>query len=124
MSTSRRRRGLSYAVGIGALALSIRPASPFAPTEVYRPVEAISYVLGSIRAVGYFQTVDGQCEVTLMIAEVFDPDRAAPRPATRLHFAMRPRQAAALTSEEGPEMVLSCGGEAATVEVARDAAKP
>jgi hypothetical protein len=122
MSTSRRRHGLSCAVGVGALVLSIRPASSFAPT--YRPVEAISYVLGSIRAVGYFRTVDGQCEITLMTAEVFDPDRAAPGPATRLHFAMRPRQVAALASEEGPEMVLSCGGEAATVEVTRDSAKP
>jgi hypothetical protein len=99
--------------------------SPSEPESLGRYAnDAISYVLGSIRAIGYFQTVDGQCEVTVMIAGVFDPDRAAPGPATRLHFAMRPKQVAALTSEEGPEMVLSCGGEAATVEVTRDAAKP
>ena len=59
-----------------------------------------------------------------MIAEAVDPDRAAPRSAARLRFAMHPRQVAALASEEGPEMVLVCGANAATVEVTRDLAQP
>jgi len=38
----------------------------------------LDYVLGSTRAIGYFQTVAGHCQLTLMIAEVVDLDRAAP----------------------------------------------
>ena len=67
--------------GIGALPLSVQAASSFGPTQVYRAAEAIDYVLGSTRALGYFQTVAGQCLLTLMIAEVVDPDRAAPESA-------------------------------------------
>ena len=76
--------------GAGALLLSVQTASSFAPTEVYRATQAIDYVLGSTRATGYFQTVAGQCLLTLMIAEVVDLDRAAPESAARLRFAMQP----------------------------------
>jgi len=52
-----------------------------------------------------------------MVAEAVDPDRDVPGSAARLRFALHPGQQAALTSEEGPEMVLVCGARAATVEV-------
>ena len=125
MSPSTLRNCFSSILGISALVLSVQSASSFGTTEVYRATEAISYTLGSTRAIGYFQAVDGQCELTLMIAEAVDPDRAAPaHSAARLRFAMHPRQVAALASEEGPEMVLVCGANAATVEVTRDTAPP
>jgi hypothetical protein len=44
----------------------------------YRATEAIDHVLGTKRAIGYFETNHGQCELTLMIAEVVDPDLAMP----------------------------------------------
>jgi hypothetical protein len=47
-----------------------------------------------------------------MIAEAVDLDRAAPGSAARLRFAMQPGQVAAVASEEGPEMLLVCGGKA------------
>jgi hypothetical protein len=124
MSPSTLRHCFSSILGISALVLAVQSASSFGTTEVYRATEAISYTLGSTRAIGYFEAVDGQCELTLMIAEAVDPDRAAPRAAARLRFAMHPRQVAALASEEGPEMVLVCGANAATVEVTRDTAPP
>jgi hypothetical protein len=105
--------------GAGALLLSVQTAWSFGPTEVYRATEAIDYVLGSTRAIGHFQTVAGQCLLTLMIAEVVDPDRAAPESATRLRFAMQPGQAAVVGSEEGPEMLLTCGAKAATLQITR-----
>jgi hypothetical protein len=110
--------------GAGALLLSIQTASAFGPTEVYRAAEAIDYVLGSTRALGYFQTVAGQCLLTLMIAEVVDLDRAASESAARLRFAMQPGQEAVVGSEEGPEMLLTCGAKAATLQVTRAEAHP
>ena len=124
MSPSTLRHCFSSILGISALVLSVQSASSFGTTEVSRATEAIRDTLGSTRAIGYFQAVDGQCELTLMIAEAVDPDRAAPRSAARLRFAMHPKQVAALASEEGPEMVLVCGANAATVEVTRDTAPP
>ena len=77
-------------------------------------------MLGSTRAIGYFQTVAGQCLLTLMIAEEVDLDQAAPRgSAARLRFAMQPGQVAAVGSEEGAEMLLICGDKAATLQVTR-----
>jgi hypothetical protein len=118
MSISSTLRHVAIA-GAGALLLSVQTASSFGPTEVYRATEAIDYVLGSTRAIGYFQTVAGQCELTLMIAEVVDLDRAAPGSAARLRFAMQPGQVAVVGSEKGQEVLLTCGAKAATLQVTR-----
>jgi hypothetical protein len=59
-----------------------------------------------------------------MMAEAVDPDRAATGSSVQLRFALRPGQVAALTSEEGQEMVLVCGPKAATLQVTRDEARP
>ena len=110
--------------GAGALLLSVQTASAFGPTAVYRATEAIDYVLGSTRAIGYFQTVAGQCQLTLMIAEVVDQDRAAPESAARLRFAMQPGQVAVVGSEQGSEILLTCSAKAATLQVTRAEAHP
>ena len=122
MSISTLRR-IAIA-GAGALLLSIQTASAFGPTEVYRAAEAIDYVLGSTRALGHFQTVAGQCLLTLTIAEAVDPEQAAPESAARLRIAMQPGQAAVVGSEGGPEMLLTCGAKAATLQVTRADAQP
>lgn len=123
MSRAKLQHGWSGMLAVGALVLSawtdvIRAASAI-PTETYRATEVISHMLGSKQTVGYFRTVNGQCELTLMVAETVDPDQAMPGSAARLHFALHPGQRAALASEEGPEMMLVCGAGAATVEVTR-----
>ena len=110
--------------GAGALLLSVQTASSFGPTEVYRAAQAIDYVLGSTRAIGYFQTVAGQCQLTLMIADVVDLDRAEPASPARLRFDLQPGQVAVVGSEEGPEMLLTCAAKAATLQVTRAQAQP
>ena len=85
----------------------------------FRPVEWISYQLVSKRAVGYFEPRDRECLVTLMIAETVDADQARPSSAARLSLAMLPGQSAALASEEGTSMELTCGAGAETVAVKR-----
>jgi hypothetical protein len=110
--------------GVGALLLSVQPASSFGPTEVYQATEAIDYVVGSTRAIGYFQIVAGQCQLTLTIAEVVDLDRAAPRSAAQLRFAMQPGQVVVVGSEEGAEMLLTCGAKGAILQVTRAEPRP
>jgi hypothetical protein len=100
MSRTKQRCCWSGMLAIGALVLSARAAmvragSSAARTEPYRATEVISYVLGSKQAVGYSHNVNGQCELTLMVAEAIDPDRDESGSATRLCFALRPGEQAA-----------------------------
>jgi len=81
-----------------------------AAAEHFRSSEATIYALGSKRAVGYFERVDGRCRVTLMIAERLGHGR--------LKVVLVPGESAALDSEE---MVLTCASDARTVEVRRSA---
>jgi hypothetical protein len=122
MSKTKQRYCWSGILAIGALVLSARAAmvragSSATSNETYRATEVISHVLGSKQAVGYFLTVNGQCALTLMVAEAIDPDRDVPGSAARLRFALHPGEHAALAIEEGREMVLVCGAGAATIEV-------
>lgn len=87
--------------------------------DSYRDIEAMSYVFGSKRAVGYFRGMSGKCHLTLMIAEAVDPDLAVPTSAARLSLALAPGQNADLRSVEGDAMTLTCGPNADVVRVKR-----
>jgi hypothetical protein len=86
--------------------------------ERFRPIQAIRYVLGSKRLVGYFVAANGECLVTLMIAEDVDAMVGDPLPAARLVLSLRPGQSADLDSPDSETMRLTCHGEGDTVEVA------
>jgi hypothetical protein len=85
--------------------------------RTFGPIDAISYQFGSKRAVGYFDTSNGKCQITLMVAEAIDPEVARPVSAARLLFSIWPGESAGLASEEGPSMELTCGAGAQTVVV-------
>lgn len=93
-------------------------------TRTFEPIEGISYVLGSKRTIGYFQAAEGQCRMTLMIAETVDPDVAMPTSAARISFSLTPGQGAKVESVEGETMVLTCSAGARTVQVTRGSAPP
>ena len=87
---------------------------------VFRATEAMTYVIGSKRAVGYFQSVSGKCQLTLMIAEAVDPDVAQPPSAARMSIGMLPGQSVALGSAEGETMTATCGTDGETMEIKRN----
>ena len=90
--------------------------------EIFRATEALSYVVGSKRAVGYFQSVAGKCQLTLMIAEAVDPDVAQPPSAARMSLGMMPGQSVALGSAEGESVTATCGQNGDTLEVTKSGA--
>jgi hypothetical protein len=108
----------SAVIGGVAVAAVATSATPVAGDEAtYRPMQSISHDLGSKSAIGYFLREAGECRIVLMIAENVDPE-AGPMPsAARLRVALRPGQVAALDSEEGRSIDLTCGDEAATLSV-------
>jgi hypothetical protein len=107
--------GSIFAVAATGMA-SAHPSGP----GIFRAAEAMTYVIGSKRAVGYFQSVSGKCQLTLMIAEAVDPDVAKPPSAARMSLAMMPGQSVALGSAEGETMTATCGAGGETMEIRRN----
>jgi hypothetical protein len=103
------------ALGTGIALARVEPAD----AVTFRPAEAMHYVLGSKRAIGYFMVQKGECRVTMMIAEAVDPDMSTAPSAARLRMSMQPGQSAMLGSAEGAEMILTCGPGGETVEIKR-----
>src|SRR5262245_68060 len=89
--------------------------------EAFRPIQAIRYVLGSKRVMGYFTPASGECRVTLMLAEDMDPMMSEPLSAARLVVSLRPGQSASVGSAEAETMQVTCQGAAHMVEVKRHA---
>jgi hypothetical protein len=117
MFSTRSLAALTLGCVATTLAVDAAAAHRDITSATFRSTQAISYQLGSKRAIGYFVRVDGACQVTLMIAEAVDPDVAQPTSAARLNLSMLPGQSAALASEEGESMELTCGSGAETVLV-------
>lgn len=89
--------------------------------EAFRPIQAIRYVLGSKRVIGYFTPASGECRLTLMLAEEVDPMVSEPLSAARLVVSLRPGQSASVGSAEAETMQVTCQGAADMVEVKRHA---
>jgi hypothetical protein len=87
--------------------------------DTFRPIQAMSYVFGTKRMVGYFDSADGKCQLTLMIAEAVDPDLAPPPSAARVSLSLAPGQVTSLDSAEHASIALTCGAHAQTVQVTR-----
>jgi hypothetical protein len=120
MSTLLRRIPALFVSGclIAVAGTSLASARMPGP-EVFRATEAMSYVVGSKRAIGYFQNAAGKCQLTLMIAEAVDPDVAQAPSAARMSFGMMPGQSVAFGSAEGESMVATCGAGGETIEITR-----
>ena len=122
MSTILRRIPALLATGciLAATGTGVASARMSGP-QLFRATEALSYVIGSKRTVGYFQSVAGQCQLTLMIAEAVDPDIAHAPSAARISFGMAPGQSMSLGSAEGESIVATCGAGGETLEIKRSA---
>jgi hypothetical protein len=120
--TTASVRSLAASVPVAAAAGATVNRNPSGLATIW-PIEAISYELGSKRVIGYFEPRDGRCQVTLMIAEAVDPDKAPPLSATRLSLPILPGGSAGLASEEGRAIELTCGAGAQTVVVSYSSKK-
>ena len=114
---------LAMLAAMATVALATAERGP-AGGDSFRPIEAITYDVGSKRVIGYFSSGGGKCRVTLMIAEAFDPDISAPTSATRISLSLRPGERTALETAENASLALTCGTAAQTVQVTRPAAVP
>jgi hypothetical protein len=115
---------LAAAASLGMLAATgsvVLATAERGPTrgDSFRPIEAITYDVGSKRVIGYFSSASGKCRVTLMIAEAFDPDISAPTSAARVSLSLMPGERTALETAENASLALTCGVAAQTVQAMR-----
>jgi hypothetical protein len=82
----------------------------------YRPIQSISYELGTKIAQGYFVQHAGACQLVLMIVENSDPEVAS-RTATRIRVALGPDQSATFGSEGSRSLTVTCAIDTASVVI-------
>ncbi len=112
-------RAASAAAVVAPLALSspaARAGDAPAKCRTFKPIEAMTAVLGSKSALAYFVNDNGACRVALMVSERFDPAEA-PRSASRLNLRLEAGQSVSLDSEEGDSLNIACGRGAAELQV-------
>ncbi len=100
----------------GALCLAAGVASSDAGTRsptTMKPLKAISLDVGSKHVVGYFLNAEGQCKLTLMVADAArDESSEASSQIMRLRLMVEPGKAALVDTTEGRMLQFACESEA------------
>jgi hypothetical protein len=110
----------------GALCLAtntgLSAAESWSPVTM-KPLMAVNLDARTKDVVSYFLSADGQCKLTLMIAENSPQDPSSAN-ASRVQFAVDPGKAARLDTEEGRSLRFACeaGARAMTASMVDQAA--
>jgi hypothetical protein len=115
MIIGKRLAACALVAGIAAVAVPAARAGQEAGIRSFGVNQAISYSFGSKRAVGYFAAQDGACALTMFLAEAND-GHVAPS-AARVTLTVKPGNSAQLASVEGQGLEVTCGADAAAMEV-------
>ena len=84
-----------------------------------KPLQGVSFDIGTKRAVSYFLSDDEECKLTLMLAELVNDDEANGLAATRMTVAVEVGKAARLDTAEGKSLEFKCqpGGQEMSIDV-------
>ena len=75
-----------------------------------KPLQGVSFDIGTKRAVSYFLSDGNSCKLTLMLAEVVHGDEVNGLTATRVTVAIEAGKAAHLDTVEGKTLEFKCQG--------------
>jgi hypothetical protein len=105
------------AAALTAAAFVLQPATADAVgANVHKPLQGFIRDFGSKHLIGYFDSANGACALTLVVAERVDPD-LAPGTGTQVRVAVAPGASTLLDSGEGAQVAIGCGTNAETVTV-------
>jgi hypothetical protein len=91
-----------------ATSLGLAAAESRSPT-IMKPLMATSLDVGSKHVVSYFLNADGQCKLTLMIADAAgDDDNARSEQILRLRLMVEPGRAALVDTTDGRLLQFAC----------------
>jgi hypothetical protein len=82
-----------------------------------KPLQGVSFDIGTKRAVSYFLIDGNSCKLTLMLAEVVHGDEVNGLTATRVTVAIEAGKAAQLDTVEGKTLEFKCQGGAHVMSV-------
>jgi hypothetical protein len=110
--------GISAIAGPG-MARATDPASPL----TMKPLQGVSFDIGTKRAVSYFLSDDEACKLTLTLAEVGHDDEVNGLTASRMTVAVESGKAAHLDTAEGKSLEFKCqaGAHVMSIEVSDQA---
>jgi hypothetical protein len=106
--------GISATPGLG-MAQAADSASPL----TMKPLQGVSFDIGTKRAVSYFLSDNNACKLTLTLAEVVHDDEVNGLTATRMTVAVEADKAANLDTTEGKSLEFKCqpGAQVMSIEV-------
>src|SRR6202040_4079030 len=122
----RRKRGVFVIafVGISAtaslgMAQAADPASPL----TMKPLQGVSFDIGTKRAVSYFLSDGDTCKLTLMLAEVVYGDEVNGLAVTRMMVAVEADKTVQLDTAEGKSLEFKCqaGAQVMSINVSNQA---
>jgi hypothetical protein len=107
--------GISATAGAGA----IDPASPL----TMKPLQGVSFDIGTRRAVSYFLSDNHACNLTLTLAEIVHDDEVNGLKATRMTVPVDAGKSAHLDTAEGKSLDFKCqaGAHVMSIEVSNQA---
>jgi len=109
------KRILTAAIGVAlclATTMSLSAAGSRSPTTM-KPLNAISLDVGSKHVVGYFLNAEGQCKLTLMIADAARDESSEPSAQVmRLRLMVEPGRSALVDTTEGRMLQFACESQA------------
>jgi hypothetical protein len=118
-----RKRRAAFAIAFASILATALPGltrviEPALPVTM-KPLQGVSFDIGTKRAVSYFLNDDDGCKLTLTLAEVAHDDEVKGLTATRITVAVQPGKAAHLDTAEGKSVQFKCqaGAHVMSVEV-------
>jgi hypothetical protein len=116
----RRRKRAVFVIGFVGIAatasLGTAQAAELASPLTMKPLQGVSFDIGTKRAVSYFLSDGNSCKLTLMLAEVVHGDEVSGL-TTRVTVAIEAGKAAQLDTAEGRTLEFKCQGGAHVMRV-------
>ena len=107
----RLRKRAAFAIAFAGISAMAGPAmtraTDSASSLTMKPLQGVSFDIGTKRAVSYFLSDDDTCKLTLMLAEVAHDDEVNGPTAARLTIAVEVGKAAHL-DVEGKSLEFKC----------------
>lgn len=100
----------------GFAAYGVESAAAEEAQKTFKPLHGVSVHVGSKHAVGYFEPVDGVCELTLVVGEEPTEEIPAITPA-RFRAAVKGGEHVRFDTGEGKELAFYCAPTAGTMSV-------
>jgi len=110
-------KGAIGAVMLAGSAVSGAGVSVADEVRTFKPMHAISVQAGTKHGVGYFETVSGVCELTLVVGEQPKAEEVLDITPARFRASVRAGQRVRFDTGEGQELAFYCGPAAGAMSV-------